>query len=139
MSTKITVDSSGLKALSKSINKLGKNAEVARLPMMQEISFLLHGKAVNKLKGKRSGLFYKRRTVVHQASAEGESPKTDTGFLLSSLRRKATKRFAIVNTNAKYGAILEDKLDRPWLKPTLEESEPAINQIIAKHIARAIA
>jgi len=153
MSTRITVDSSGLKALGKRIDGIGKKADTERQPMMDEISLFLHGKAVGKLRGKRSGRIYeqgkfypraggvgvfKRILPTHQASAPGESPKNDSGFLLGSLRHKATRRFAIIGSRLGYAEVLEEKLDRPWLKPTLEESEPAINQIIAKHIAKAI-
>lgn len=130
------------------------------MPMMHEISLLLHSKAVIKLqKGKRSGIIYKKFAKrqkgakrrksnaervpirIHQASADGENPKSDTGFLLSSLRFRATKRFGIVSTSARYASHLEDPdegLNRPWLNQTLDESGNLINRIVAKHVARAI-
>lgn len=114
-------------------------------PMMHEIALLLHGDASLKLqKGSRSGTIYRRgkgskkKKKFHQASADGENPKSDQGVLLSSLRFRATKRFAVIGTNKIYAEILEDDLNRPWLNETLDEAGNKINRIIANNITRAI-
>lgn len=71
---------------------------------------------------------------IHRASAPGESPATDTGFLATAIRARETEETATtikgqVVADAKYAAALEfgtRKIKpRPFLAPALAEAEPA--------------
>jgi HK97 gp10 family phage protein len=76
--------------------------------------------------GARTGRLYKRRSIVHRASAPGEYPKTDTGRLVSSISVEKGEGFALVGSNLEYAPLLEygtPKMDaRPWLKRTYNDS-----------------
>lgn len=68
-----------------------------------------------------------RRSILHQASAPGEAPATDTSALSNSIKTKdETDLLSIVNVNAKYGLSLEygapahKLLPRPFLRPAVE-------------------
>jgi HK97 gp10 family phage protein len=66
-----------------------------------------------------------RRSILHQASAPGEAPATDTSALSNSIETKdETDLQSIVNVNAKYGLALEygtaHILPRPFMRPAVE-------------------
>jgi hypothetical protein len=61
----------------------------------------------------------------HQASAKGEAPATDTGFLVNSIQtEEVAEMTSRVNVGAEYGAILE-YIERPYLTPAAEGARPA--------------
>src|SRR3990167_6542496 len=66
--------------------------------------------AVNKIQsGSKTGRIYTRRSVVHQASAPGESPASDTGTLAQSGRTEYNKdelQGSVIFSTA-YAAALE--------------------------------
>jgi len=72
-----------------------------------------------------------RRTLIHQASAAGEAPVTDTGRLVSSIRPAFYGMFRAevgsLDQIAKYGGYLETGTSsvspRPWLEPTLDNNK----------------
>lgn len=65
---------------------------------------------------------YRRRGVVHVASSAGNAPRPDTGALLGSIRqRNAGKLTRVVEDGVEYGYYLETVLDRPWMRPVLEQ------------------
>jgi hypothetical protein len=98
---------------------------------IQKTLFEIHGDTVKKLNsGTRSGETYKKgKNRYHQASAEGEYPKTDTGQLASSLyfelTKDGSKRTGTFGTKAAHGKHLEYKPTsqggRPWLKPQFDK------------------
>ncbi len=66
---------------------------------------------------------------IHRASAPGESPADDTGFLANSIQATPaqvdeTGVRAAVRVGAKYGRRLEKKLNRPYLRPVIEQARP---------------
>lgn len=80
----------------------------------------------------------------HTASAEGQPPNTDTGFLASNI-------FAIYDTD-KLGCDVESRADyseylefgtskmraRPFMQPALEENRPKIKSMYRKIKARGV-
>ena len=78
--------------------------------------------------GGRAGRFYKKKSVVHHASAAGEFPKTDTGELVSNINvRKIGKKDYDVGSRlgAPHGFWLEygtrNMAARPWLRPSFDK------------------
>ncbi len=74
----------------------------------------------------KSGIMY----GAHQASAPGEAPAIDTGFLVNSIRMEpAGDLTAYVNVGADYGPHLEygtvHMAARPFLLPAMTSEEPA--------------
>ncbi len=101
----------------------------------------ISSRIVNTLnKGSRTGREYRKRGgVPHVASAPTEPPKSDTGFLASTVRPTAVKEEgAIVSStvaiDAVYSEWLEDgttlMLPRPFVRPSFELEKPAIEKDI---------
>jgi hypothetical protein len=66
---------------------------------------------------------------IHRASAPGESPADDTGFLANSIRATTARVVrggvrAEVRVGASYGRRLEEEMNRPYLKPAVEKERP---------------
>ena len=83
----------------------------------------------------QSGAKSGRRYGKHTASAPGQAPATDTGFLQSNivLNIEATGLVADVESRAKYSIFLEfgtSKMKaRPFMLPALEENKPKIRRM----------
>lgn len=106
---------------------------------------LVRNTAVQSInQGAKSGVVYDlynpRRT--HKASAAGEPPATDTGFLASNivLDVDADGFGASVESRADYSSFLEfgtsKMAARPFMQPALEENKPKINRL-AKQMIKA--
>lgn len=99
---------------------------------------LVRNTAVNSInQGAKSGVTYEkynpRRT--HKASAAGEPPATDTGYLVSNifLNIDTDGLGASVESRAEYSSFLEfgtSKMGaRPFMQPALEENKPRIRRL----------
>ena len=106
---------------------------------------LVRNTAVQSIKqGAKSGVTYQlynpRRT--HRASAPGQPPATDTGFLVNNifLDIDSDGLGASVESRADYSAYLEfgtsKMAARPFLQPALEENRVKINRL-AKQMVKA--
>ena len=106
---------------------------------------LVRNTAVNSInQGAKSGVTYEkynpRRT--HKASAAGEPPATDTGYLVSNIfvNVDTDGLGASVESRAEYSSFLEfgtSKMGaRPFMQPALEENKPRIRRL-AKQMVRA--
>lgn len=79
--------------------------------------------------GSRSGRIYKRKTVTHQASAPGEYPKTDRGFLVAgflfNIRKTFTDVYGYLENRAAHAAAVEfkpiSKGGRPFMRPLFKK------------------
>jgi len=94
--------------------------------------------------GPATGRVYKRRGVVHQASAPGEAPMSDTGRLANSVMfdRKGFAR-ASVFSGLMYAAYLEwgtSRMpeERPVWMPVAKQYWPKIKGLIEGALERAI-
>jgi len=78
---------------------------------------------------------------IHQASAPGESPATDTGFLVSSIKADRKELSARVFSSLNYAFWLEygtTKMEaRPFLAPALFENEKFIIDKLVQGITKA--
>jgi hypothetical protein len=90
----------------------------------------------------KHGRAYRRGSVVHVASAPGESPAIDTGTLANSIRtvRLSPLRYA-VQASTIYARLLFQGTThiqpRPYLEPEARELLPQINDEVAQAIRRA--
>ena len=86
----------------------------------------------------KTGETYRRGNITHRASAPGEPPATDTGFLVSQIFAKvdADKLGGQVESRAPYSRFLEfgtvNMEARPFLFPALEMSKPRIRAIFGR-------
>jgi HK97 gp10 family phage protein len=101
--------------------------------------------AVNKIQnGSKSGRIYTRRSVVHQASAPGESPASDTGTLAQYGRTeyKQDELMGAVIFSTAYASALEygtRKMEpRPYARPALAEELPEFEKKLAAEVASVL-
>lgn len=80
----------------------------------------------------------------HTASAEGQPPNTDTGFLASNIFAiyDADKLGCDIESRADYSEYLEfgtkDMSARPFMQPALEENRPKIKSMYRRLKARGV-
>ena len=113
--------------------------------LVEEAGTMVHRTAIESInEGAKSGVVYEkynpRRT--HRASAAGEPPASDTGFLVNNILLKFdSDRTAVsVESRANYSSFLEfgtSKLaERPFLKPALDSNKSKI-RILEKSMIKA--
>ena len=88
------------------------------------------------MSGGRSGNIYKRGAKTHQASAVGEPPKTDTGYLASNIITETNGLKVRVISQAEYSKILEYNMNRPFMFPSFEENKRNIEKLVAGAVKR---
>jgi len=130
------------------ISKLKKLSDSSQFPVKQTLlkSAIKIENDSKKLisTGSRSGVVYYRGGVASRRSAPGEPPKTDTGRLVSSIKKtKLNSGFEyLVGTNVKYGRYLEfgtnKILPRPWLQPTFLKNKKEIIKNINREVKKAL-
>jgi hypothetical protein len=71
--------------------------------------------------GPKSGRAYNRRGRIHIASAPGESPAVDTGFLSNSIQTTVKSDYeAEIVIGAEYAEILEFEKNRPFVRKSID-------------------
>lgn len=105
----------------------------------------VHETAVRSIMtGPKTGRIYRRRNVVHQASAPGEPPASDTGTLVqrSTVEWDQNDLRATVVFRTKYAEYLElgtERMEpRPFLRQALAQNIDAITARINAAIARVL-
>lgn len=96
--------------------------------LLRDKTVLNLSKPVRKFKGPRSG-----RIQVDPASRskEGEFPRADTTRLMKDIFwRMEGQASAIVGTTLAYGLLLETKMNRSFLRRTLNQMLPTIRRVI---------
>ncbi len=134
---RVTVRFEGDKLLAKALRNMSAETERRVSDALNETGIELRGDIVKRYhQGPATGIVYEkykpRRT--HQASKDGEAPKTDTSRLANSVTYKKEIGLAVsVSTDVEYGPWLEfstmDIEARPNWIPATEEMQP-------KHIRR---
>lgn len=129
-------------------NKLGeellkKYENGARSIVFQASSYTRNEVVKNIAGGSKTGKLYKRGQKVHQASAAGEYPATDTGFLVNNIHVKlyGQKSFgAFIESRAPYSKFLEygtvNMAARPFLKPALEATRPLVRKLLKQLVGK---
>lgn len=84
-----------------------------------------------------SGRIYKRRGVVHRASAPGQPPAPDTGRLRQSVSSEVIGTTGIVSVNAEYAAALELGTEKRAPRPFISRLPEYGQRLIAVFTANA--
>lgn len=95
--------------------------------VVQKLAQDCEGHAKRQMEGERTGQIYLYGKVEHQASAPGEAPAVDTGFLKNSIVAQKEGRLRwIVLVGAVYGIWLEygttHMAARPFMLPAFRET-----------------
>ena len=93
-------------------------------------------------RGTKTGRLYRRRNIEHRASAPGQAPATDTGFLLSSIYyERNTPLSATVGSRLAYAYYLEFGTlriaPRPAWLPATEKNREKFNRLLEEGIRKA--
>ena len=107
----------------------------------------IRGDAIKSIqRGTKSGRIYLRSgganlSSVHQASAPGQAPATDTGGLVNSIQVSQMGLRGEVGTKLNYGFYLEYGTlhikERPFLRPALAQNQQYIIDQFANAVNRA--
>jgi len=135
MSIRISVD--GIKDVEAALQRYGKDVENELGEVVDKVAITIRTEVQKAIsRGGRTGVVYKRGKKTHQASAPGEPPKTDTGFLVNQmLYNKPDKLTAEIGNNAKYAYWLEygtrrNGGPRPIWIPTTEKYRPIFQKMV---------
>jgi len=106
--------------------------------LVGEAANLVRNTAVESIvQGAKSGVTYRKYNPrrVHTASAAGEAPASDTGYLANNIfvNMDADGFGASVESRADYSSFLEfgttKMAARPFMQPALEENRPKIKRL----------
>jgi len=146
----ITMEIQGLEQVKAEIQRIGKKAEdgVAKAVKATALEVITDVKKRIQ-RGPKTGRTYTRGNVSHTASAPGQAPATDTGFLASSIYFENTgKLSATVGSRLAYAYYLEFgtvKMNfaggvggpRPSWTPSVEAAAPKLQKRIEDAIRKA--
>jgi len=143
--TIMTFKFSGVEDATKALEKVKEDLDKDMKEILLGGGQLIRGEAVRSIQqGSKSGKTYKKYnpTRTHKASAPGEAPASDTGFLVSNIRVKEQKDVVVVSSEASYSKFLEfgtsKMLARPFLFPAFEKSKPKIAEVIFRKIKQSL-
>ena len=134
------------KRLQQKLDKKLKDAEKNTVRIITRGTSLVRNTAVDSiLRGNKSGvtrtLYNPRRT--HTASAQGEAPANDTGFLASQITTNVKTRLngevvGQIISSAPYSKALEfgttNMMPRPYMQPALEKNKRKIRRLFKKGV-----
>ena len=119
------------------LNDVGRYVAEDIRPLIKEYTFALEEELVHRIQdGPKTGRTYRRSAIkrrrkgqrvvtgytFHRASAPGESPATDYGILVNSIKARFPSQYeGEVFIAANYADILETELQRPFVTPAIEE------------------
>ena len=93
----------------------------------------------------KSGIIYQRYNPRrrHQSSAKGESPASDTGFLVSQIKvQKKSPDEVVVESTAPYSAFLEfgtsQMGERPFMHPAAMRAFPKIAKAVFNKVVEKV-
>lgn len=139
-SARIEVDSGSLTSLDAKLAQLPE-VVLANIEKAQQANALdMQSVARDEVqRGARSGRTYKRGKHTHQASAEGEPPKSDTGNLASHIRGFVEDRFtAVLEGATKYARFLEFGTRFMGARPFLARAAAIVLKRATARLAAAV-
>jgi phage gpG-like protein len=114
--------------LQSNIGQLNRELERKAKKLVSDTAFNLQTRMRQSMAEAKHG----RRYGKHIASAPGESPAIDTGFLANSLQVAEEGLTAYVGTNAEYAEVLEfggARMEpRPYFEPAFTDEAPTFEQ-----------
>lgn len=96
------------------------------------------------LQGAKTGRVYRRRGVLHQASAPGQPPASDTGTLVNTRRIESNDQElrASLIFSAEYAAYLERGTlhmgARPFARRSVVETKDRVGEVMNRNVAQAL-
>lgn len=122
-----------------------KRVEIAAMQGLIAGALKVKGEMIRRINSPpKTGTVYTRRGIVHQASAPGEAPATDTGALVNSIDIFPNPSLlqVVVNVSAAYAAALEygtvKMAPRPYARVSLFAMLPLVEQDVARSISKAL-
>lgn len=141
----IKIDVSDFKKVTELFDNLEKNVGKPFDDVIKGGAQEIRNEAVKSIQqDPKTGIVYQRYNPRrrHQASAKGESPASDTGFLVSQIKVKQVGDEATVESTAPYSAFLEfgstQMGERPFMHPATMRAFPKITKAIFNKIVRLI-
>jgi len=142
--TRLSIELEGSEALQVALDDLSEDIQQAISDVVMETAADIEaGVKLRMQQGPHTGRTYKRRSVLHQASAPGQPPAPDTGVLLGSVYHERTGEFsAVAGSRLDYAAYLEwgtfRMAPRPTWTPEVENATPVFYADIERAIAGEI-
>lgn len=144
----IKVEIEGLERLKQSSRRVAQNVERELNIGLFASAKKIEGDAKRSiLNGQKSGVTYKRRTVLHRASAPGEAPASDAGRLVNSINSEVVRGAleAVVKAGGgvvKYARMLEfgtaKMAARPFFHPATEMNRRFVTERLKAAVQRGI-
>lgn len=126
-------------------DQLEKQVQAAAMRGLIKGAMRVQGDAIRRIQNPpKTGRLYRRRSIVHQASAPGEAPATDLGNLVNSITINPLPALLRVNINAgaSYARALEFGTKhiepRPYMRVSLIENLPQIRDDVADAIRASL-
>lgn len=125
-------------------NDLLTRIEKGTLDGLKALALIAQSDAQRRiLKGPKTGRVYKRGKIAHRASAPGEAPANDLGFLVGSIKIDVTQKMQIdLRALAPYAIHLEygtvNMAARPFLRPAAEEAGKRSREVFNAYITAAL-
>jgi hypothetical protein len=141
-----TIKLEGTEELRKAIIKLSKEGRKEIKKEIDKTGLSLRGSVIKKYqRGPATGIIYTKYDPkrIHQASAPGEAPATDTGLLANSVTFKEVGPLEVeVLTEVEYGEWLEFGTasiePRPNWVPSVQEEQPKFIKRLEAGLKRAM-
>lgn len=143
---RVKVELQGLNDALDDLRSVARDADRAAFVVVSDLTLKTREEAINGIeRGPASGRTYRKYNPrrVHQASAPGQFPMTDTGRLASSVRAIMPTQERIVGkvgTNVHYGAHLQwgtaNMAARPWLDVALRKAAVRVEERLKREFER---
>jgi hypothetical protein len=144
---RISVQAAALDAMVKYLDRIPVGADKALRKVVAHTAMTIEGTAkVSIQRGPKTGRLYRtsNKRKMHQASAPGEAPATDTGTLVARINHQVIDSGleASVFSDVSYAGYLERgtkrMAPRPYIMPAAEKARPDFERDIDLAIAGVI-
>ena len=131
--------------LKKTLGRLPKDLSRETKVAMAEAVLTVRTEAITSMRP-GTGRIYRRKTIIHRASAPGMPPAVDTGRLRASIYGKVkmlgSEVVGAIGTNVEYAPHLEfgtaRMAPRPFLRRAIEKKKKEILRLLEKAVTRVV-